>query len=68
MNTLQKHGVYLIAIGTLMARHSKSASIINMGSYTTELEKLMVARGCTVEEARDQIFNNDPNSAVNAQF
>ena len=67
MKTIQMHGIYLIAIGTLMARHSKTASVIVHGHYDDELRTLMIARGATVEEVETQLEFN-PNDAINAQF
>lgn len=67
MKSIQLHGIYLIAIGTLMARHSKTASVVVHGHYDDELCNLMVARGATVDEANAQLQFN-PNDAINAQF
>jgi hypothetical protein len=61
------HGIYLIAIGTMMARHAKTAAVIVHGHYDDELRNLMIARGATVEEANAQLEFN-PNDAINAQF
>jgi hypothetical protein len=67
MNTLQLHGVYLIGVGTMMARHNKSAALVAQ-QYGTEIKNLMIARGATVEEAENQLARVYPADAINAQF